>query len=169
MVQVKELAGKNIELSVSDPTQSQTQVKVSITRRLTGSNVVWQRLTGTSEVTINLPGGANNIYAGQSVTKVLNFVEGPTARVFYNNSSSSIFGNGSGNPVNAIDPTKVALRPGETTTAANYTNYSRGLNGLVIDVNSPAICRASRRPVSNLRHGVHSLIRRRILSQSIRR
>jgi hypothetical protein len=137
MVQVKELAGKNIELSVSDPTQSQTQVKVSITRRLSGANVVWQRLVGTSEITINLPSGVNNIYAGQSVTRTLNFVEGPTARIFYNNSTSSTFGNGSGNPVNAIDPTKAALRPGETASVANYTNYSRGLNGLVFDVNSP--------------------------------
>jgi YHYH protein len=55
-------------------------------------------------------------------------------QVFYHRSTSSIFGNGSGNPTTAIDTLKVPLLPGETTTAANYTNYSRGLNGLVIDV-----------------------------------
>ncbi len=55
-------------------------------------------------------------------------------QVFYNRSTSTVFGNGSGNPVNAIDPTKTALLPGQTTTVANYTNYSRGLNGIVIDV-----------------------------------
>jgi hypothetical protein len=55
-------------------------------------------------------------------------------RLFYNRSTSVVFGNGSGNPINAIDPTKQALLPGEVTTTANYSNYSRGLNGLVIDI-----------------------------------
>jgi Concanavalin A-like lectin/glucanases superfamily/Bacterial Ig domain len=55
-------------------------------------------------------------------------------QVFYNRSTSSVFGDGTGNPINAIDPTKSALLPGQTTTAANYTNYSRGLNGLVVDI-----------------------------------
>ncbi len=59
-------------------------------------------------------------------------------KVFYNQSTSDFFGNGTGNPINAIDPTKTALLPGQTTTAANYTNYSRGLNGIVIDVASPS-------------------------------
>jgi GEVED domain len=57
--------------------------------------------------------------------------------VFYNRSTSATFGNGSGNPINAIDTTKQALLPGQTTTEANYTNYSRGLNGIVIDIESP--------------------------------
>jgi ELWxxDGT repeat protein len=55
-------------------------------------------------------------------------------RIFYNRSISSVFGNGSGNPINAIDPTKVALRPGQVTSFANYTNYVRGLNGIIVDV-----------------------------------
>ncbi len=56
--------------------------------------------------------------------------------VFYNRSTSSVFGNGSGNPTNSIDPTKQALLPGQAATVANYTNYSRGLNGIVIDITS---------------------------------
>ncbi len=55
-------------------------------------------------------------------------------QVFYNRSTSTTFGNGTENPINSIDPTKQALLPGQTTTAANYTNYSRGLNGLVVDI-----------------------------------
>ena len=55
-------------------------------------------------------------------------------RVFYNRSTSTVFGNGSGNPTNSIDSTKTALLPGQTTSFANYTNYSRGLNGIVIDI-----------------------------------
>jgi secreted trypsin-like serine protease len=59
-------------------------------------------------------------------------------QVFYNRSTSTAYGDGSGNPINAIDPSKLALLPGGTTTAANYTNYSRGLNGLVIDIRGVA-------------------------------
>ncbi len=55
-------------------------------------------------------------------------------RVFYNRSTSTVFGNGSGNPTNSIDSTKTALLPGQTTSFANYTNYSRGLNGIVVDI-----------------------------------
>jgi hypothetical protein len=59
-------------------------------------------------------------------------------RLFYNRSTSVDFGNGSGNPINAIDPTKQALLPGEGTTTANYSNYSRGLNGLIVDIVGPS-------------------------------
>jgi Peptidase M60, enhancin and enhancin-like/N-terminal domain of M60-like peptidases/Cadherin-like domain len=58
-------------------------------------------------------------------------------QIFYNRSTSAAFGNGSGNPVSAIDLTKVALLPGQVASAANYTNYSRGLNGLVVDIKNP--------------------------------
>jgi hypothetical protein len=54
-------------------------------------------------------------------------------RVFYHRSLSAVFGNGSGNPNSAIDFTKSALLPGGQPTFANYTNYVKGLNGLVID------------------------------------
>ena len=77
---------------------------------------------GTSQVTFT---------ANTNVTVV-------NRRVFYSGSISPIFGDGSGNPINAIDPTKTALLPGETTTIANYTNYSRGLNGIVVDIASPS-------------------------------
>ncbi len=60
-------------------------------------------------------------------------------QVFYNRSTSTVFGDGSGNPVNSIDSSKQALLPGQTATFANVTNYSRGINGLVVDVsNLPA-------------------------------
>jgi len=35
---------------------------------------------------------------------------------------------------NAIATDKTALLPGDLATAANYTNYNRGINGLIIDV-----------------------------------
>jgi regulation of enolase protein 1 (concanavalin A-like superfamily) len=58
-------------------------------------------------------------------------------QVFYNN-SGSVFGGGSGNPTTAIDPTVTALLPGQTTsTVNNFTNYSRGLNGIIVDLDRP--------------------------------
>jgi hypothetical protein len=61
-------------------------------------------------------------------------------RVFYNNS----FFDGNNAAAGAADDAaiatdKVALLPGGTATFANYTSYSRGLNGIMIDlVNLPA-------------------------------
>ncbi len=55
-------------------------------------------------------------------------------QVFYNRSSSTVFGDGSGNPTAAIDTSKQALLPGQATSFANYTNYSRGLNGIILDI-----------------------------------
>ncbi len=57
--------------------------------------------------------------------------------LYYNNSTSTVFGNGSGNPVNAIDISKAPLLPGETTSFANYSNYARGLNGILVDISGP--------------------------------
>ncbi len=55
-------------------------------------------------------------------------------RIFYNRSPSSLFGDGLGNPNNAIDSSKSPLLPGQTTSFANYTNYVRGINGLIVDL-----------------------------------
>ena len=66
-------------------------------------------------------------------------VEPPPAEIiarhiFYNNSSFD-----DGNPLpsaddQAVAPDKAALLPGQTATLANYTSYSRGINGIMIDV-----------------------------------
>ncbi len=56
-------------------------------------------------------------------------------QVFYNRSASTVFGDGSGNPTNAIDSTKIAVRPGQAMNTSSYTNYVKGLNGLIVDVN----------------------------------
>lgn len=55
--------------------------------------------------------------------------------VFYNNSSFD--GNDPQANIkddNAIAPDKNALLPGQTATFANYTSFSRGINGIMIDV-----------------------------------
>ena len=56
-------------------------------------------------------------------------------RVFYNNSRYD-----GGDPAagaaddGAVAPGKQALRPGQTATPANYTAYSRGINGVMVDL-----------------------------------
>lgn len=60
--------------------------------------------------------------------------------VFYNNSAFD--GNGPASAAaddGAIATDKQALRPGETAGIVNYTNYSRGINGVMVDIsNLPA-------------------------------
>src|SRR5205823_11384849 len=56
-------------------------------------------------------------------------------RVFYNHSAWD--NNDAGNNAaddNAIATDKQALLPGHTATFANYTSYSRGINGIIVDV-----------------------------------
>ncbi len=57
--------------------------------------------------------------------------------VFYNKSSFD-GENGSSNIADnlAIAPDKQALLPGQTATFANYTSYSKGLNGVIVDVSN---------------------------------
>jgi subtilisin-like proprotein convertase family protein/subtilisin family serine protease len=53
--------------------------------------------------------------------------------VFYENATGSNF-DSSGGAEASRDTSKVPLRPGQSSSFANYTNYYRGLNGLIIDV-----------------------------------
>lgn len=92
--------------------------------------------TGTYRIRVSASGSTN----GEYFVGVLNAL--PTSinnrQVFYNNASG--FGTSGPNnapnvnPLNAIDTTKSVLLPGETATASHYTNYDRGINGLVIDI-----------------------------------
>ncbi len=52
--------------------------------------------------------------------------------VFYNNSAWDDVSDD-----DAIDSTKIALLPGQSGSSANYTNYSRGINGIMVDIDSP--------------------------------
>lgn len=55
--------------------------------------------------------------------------------IFYNNSAFD--GNNpaaNANDDGAIAPDKIALLPGQTATFANYTSYSKGINGIMVDI-----------------------------------
>ena len=137
MLQVRELSGGNIEVAVSDPTQSVAQVNVTMSRHLNGAGAIWSYTQRKTDIPFTLPTGTNNIYAGQSV--VASFTNVPAASVqgrflYYNRAVSTTFNNGSANPTAAIDTSKTALLPGDTASFANYSNYSRGINGLIVDI-----------------------------------
>ena len=72
-----------------------------------------------------------------TLTIVANPAEIVGRHVFYN---GSIFdGNDPGLDARddlAIDQSKDALLPGQTATFANYTNYSRGINGIMVDIDN---------------------------------
>ncbi len=55
--------------------------------------------------------------------------------VFYNNATGANLSS-AGAANNAIATNKSPLLPGQASTFSNYTNYSRGLNGIIVDINS---------------------------------
>ena len=89
------------------------------------------------------PGGVHVVNLAEGQTAVRNFGVGqgtPAAfvqgrHIFYNNSAfdgRSAAANAADD--NAIAPDKVALQPGQTAGFLNYTSYSRGINGIMIDI-----------------------------------
>jgi hypothetical protein len=56
---------------------------------------------------------------------------------FYNNSGLGRRWGASANDDNAIAPDKVPLFDGSSSIFANYTSYSRGINGIVVDILNP--------------------------------
>jgi len=106
------------------------------TRTIAMSSLVYVGLAASAGINNELnTASANNV----SVTGDTRNASIASRQVFYNNASgfgtSGTNNNPAVNPINAIDPTKTALLPGQTTTTtANYTNYSRGLNGIIVDL-----------------------------------
>jgi uncharacterized repeat protein (TIGR03803 family) len=57
--------------------------------------------------------------------------------VFYNDSTFNGYSNGGTTAdLNAIAPDKTALLPGQTATYSNLTDYSKGINGIIIDISN---------------------------------
>ena len=88
------------------------------------------------EVELNIEASGIAVQAGEA-TGSDTTVE--ARNIFYNNS----FFDGDDASANADDDTaiatdKVALLPGETATFGNYTSYSRGMNGLLVDISALA-------------------------------
>ncbi len=90
-------------------------------------------------VILSNPTGDATIDDGLGVGTILNddewHPEVVGRHVFYNNSNFDGNDPAAGpDDDDAIAPDKQALLPGETATFANYTSYSRGINGIMIDI-----------------------------------
>ncbi|MEM9419581.1 MAG: hypothetical protein AAGA25_11115 [Planctomycetota bacterium] len=98
--------------------QSQNQITI----RITVSTNVWTEDVFIQKISVKPQS------AGQDAANVVG------RHVFYND---SVFDGGleiNSSDDSAIATDKVALLPGETATYANYTNNSRGINGLMVDI-----------------------------------
>ena len=77
-----------------------------------------------------LDGDKNNMMGGDYIRTFTIIPTSVTSRmIFYNDSK---FDTASDNGAIATD--KTALLPGQTPTFANYTSYSRGINGIMVDI-----------------------------------
>ena len=77
-----------------------------------------------------LDGDLNNMMGGDYIRTFTIIPTSVTSRmIFYNDSK---FDTASDNGAIATD--KTALLPGQTPTFANYTSYSRGINGIMVDI-----------------------------------
>ncbi len=78
-------------------------------------------------------------YGGKVGGISLNLIQtiGPAVinrQVFYNRSNWQVMVDGTGNSRQSIDTSKTPLRPGQSASYDNYTNYNRGINGIVVDI-----------------------------------
>ena len=94
--------------------------------------------TGTDTIAYKVKNGLGTYSSIATVTVTVKAAASVTGRkIFYNNSSydgNSWAANASDDA--AIVTAKSALLPGGTATSANYTTYSKGINGIMIDVSN---------------------------------
>jgi hypothetical protein len=116
---------------------------------LVGASIVGTTLTlsyapganGTADITIRATDGGND-HVDDVFTVTVNAAANATIvnqHVFYNNSRFDA-NNAAANASDdiAIAPDKTMLLPGQKATFANYTSYSKGINGLMIDIDGMA-------------------------------
>jgi len=122
----------------NDIDRDTVQLSASVGNILRNSNGTWNwSFTPTSRLTNQVVQITATDIFGESSSVTFTISAAVTVvnrQVFYNRATATSYGNGTGNPVNAIDPLKTALLPGGIAAISNYTNYRNGLNGLVIDV-----------------------------------
>lgn len=123
-------AGPGLTNPIGSPVNVVAGVATSASTTLpTGIRTVTAVYTSTAPNSTTTEGNLNVVVNATAAASVVG------RQVYYNRAISPIFNDGAPNPTAAIDSTKSALLPGQTSTFANVVNYVRGINGLLIDVN----------------------------------
>jgi hypothetical protein len=144
-------SGSIVKLSWMNPSSFAENIEI---QRKVGAGGTYQTIavlggTSTNYIDANLAPGTQYFYraraadlAGASPYSTETIITPPRPEVagrfaFYNKSSFD-GQNGSSNIADnlAVAPDKQALLPGQTATFQNYTSYSNGLNGVIIDVSN---------------------------------
>ena len=116
----------------NDGNEPETAGMAPETGTVSGSHVYADEGTFAARLTVIDDGG-------HSTDHTLTVVVLPKPRivgrhVFYNHSAFDGSLDADADDDRAIDRAKSPLLPGQTAASANYTNYSRGINGIMIDV-----------------------------------
>jgi len=108
-------------------------------RIASGTTDITSPIAGDFSWTLINAAGANRVLATVptkvTLTDPVSASSVAGTKIFYNNSAwdgNNAAANASDDA--AIATNKSALRPGQTATFANYTSYSRGINGVMVDV-----------------------------------
>jgi len=88
---------------------------------------------GVAQITVRATDSEGAWVEDEFDVNVRGVAEIVASHVFYDNSSYDDVGSG-GTDDESIATDKQALLPGQTATFDNYTSYSRGINGLMIDI-----------------------------------
>jgi autotransporter-associated beta strand protein len=149
LTSVTAASGSVVQLAWSAPTSYTQYIEVDRKAGANGTYAAVATLGGgtTSFMDQNLTGGVTYYYEIKAIdlagtSPASNALSATTPvptivanRIFYNNSTFDGY-NGSSNITddNAIATDKVALLPGQAASFANITSYSKGINGIIIDV-----------------------------------
>jgi hypothetical protein len=106
------------------------------TRVGTYSLVLGPQILSTNEVPMDQNGDFTPGQAVDTFTTGFTIVSTVAGRSVFYNDSAFDGGDPNANSAddNAVATDKAALLPGQTAGAANFTNYSRGLNGVMVDI-----------------------------------
>ena len=142
-------AGPVAHLTFSSPSAFAQSIEIDRKDGVNGTFTPIDTVSGSQTTYDDTTIAAGNAYyyalkaidsAGTSVMSNVKVIMPPIPAVigihtFYNRSTfDGDVGSSNLTDINAIATDKQSLLPGHTATFANYTSYSRGLNGIIIDV-----------------------------------
>jgi hypothetical protein len=140
-INIRNVALRLVDLETGQPVDPNLQTTISNLGR--PSEVTWQvipRRLPAGRYRATIPATSVVDQAGNRMARDFTFEFETQARVaarrvFYNNSAFDGRNPApSASDADAIDYEKLALRPGQSGSPANVTNYTRGINGLLVEI-----------------------------------